>query len=50
MDNDAVDLADPPSSEIYVKPLPTGSHFKKYANADEANLVLTWIYQGALDN
>lgn len=41
---------DPDNSAIYTEPLPTGSHYTKYANNDEANLVYLWIFQGALDN
>ena len=40
---------DPESSIIYVKPLPTGDHYKKYSSS-EAAFVLQWIDQGALNN
>lgn len=44
-----VDTDDPESSIIYVKPLPSGSHYKKYSSS-EAALVLGWIQQGAKNN
>lgn len=43
------DTTDPESSIIYQKPLPSGSHFAKYTSAN-ANTVLIWIGQGALNN
>lgn len=43
------DTTDPAASIIYQKPLPSGSHYVKYTNAD-ANTVLVWISQGALNN
>lgn len=43
------DTTDPESSIIYQKPLPSGSHFVKYKSSD-ANTVLLWIQQGALNN
>jgi len=43
------DTTDPQASIIYQKPLPTGGHFAKYTAAD-ANVVLTWITQGAMNN
>jgi len=44
-----VDLDNPEESEIYTKPSPSGSHPKKYSEA-QAALILTWITQGAQDN
>lgn len=44
-----VDTADAQSSIIYQRPLPTGGHYAKYT-ATDANTVLTWIVQGAMDN
>lgn len=46
---DRVNLDVPVESLIYAKALPTGSHPSKY-NATEAQLVLTWIEQGAENN
>lgn len=43
------DTTDPQSSIIYQRPLPTGGHYAKYTSAN-ANTVLVWITQGALDN
>jgi len=43
------DTDDPESSIIYVKPHPSGSHYKKYSSSDAA-LVLQWIEQGAKNN
>lgn len=44
-----VNLDSPGESEIYTKPSPSGSHPKKYSEA-QAALVLTWITQGAKNN
>jgi len=44
-----VNIDNPEGSEIYTKPSPTGSHPKKYSDA-QAALLLTWITQGAQDN
>lgn len=44
-----VNLGVPEESLIYTKPLPTGSHMGRYS-AEEAQLVLTWIEQGANNN
>ena len=41
---------DPDNSKIYSVPLPSGSHYGKYASSDESDLVYLWIFQGALDN
>lgn len=43
------DTTDPSSSIIYQKPLPSGDHYIKYTSAN-ANTVLLWIQQGALNN
>ena len=43
------DTEDPESSKIYYYPLPDGSHYVKYTSA-QADLVLLWIQEGALDN
>lgn len=50
MANGFADPDDPENSEIYAVPLPSGSHYAKYGSNDEANLVYSWIIQGALDN
>ena len=43
--------ADPQSSRIYTFPHPTtGEHNYKYANETEADIILQWITQGAMDN
>lgn len=43
--------ADPVSSRIYTFPHPTtGEHSYKYANETEADIILQWITQGAMDN
>lgn len=44
-----VNLDNPEESKIYTKPSPSGSHPKKYSDA-QAALVLTWITQGAKNN
>ena len=44
-------IADPASSKIYTYPNPTtGTHNSKYANEAEAQIILQWIEQGALNN
>jgi hypothetical protein len=43
------DTSDPQASIIYQKPLPSGNHYAKYTSTD-ANTVLLWIGQGAMDN
>jgi hypothetical protein len=44
-------VADPASSKIYTFPHPTtGDHSYKYANETEADIILQWITQGALNN
>lgn len=46
-----VNTADPASSKIYTYPNPTtGTHNAKYASEAEAQLILQWIEQGALNN
>lgn len=43
--------SDPASSKIYTFPHPTtGDHSYKYANETEADIILQWITQGALNN
>lgn len=49
MSNDLVDTTDAENSRIYYYCLPTGTHFQRYT-AEQANIVLAWINQGALDN
>ena len=44
-----VNTGNPEESEIYTKPSPSGSHPKKYSDA-QAALILTWITQGAKNN
>lgn len=42
---------DPESSRIYTFPNPTtGEHSFKYANETEADIILQWITQGAMNN
>ncbi len=49
--DDVVVPGDPEASTIYTYPHPvTGDHGTKYQTADDANLVYSWIIQGALDN
>ncbi len=49
--NGLVNTTDPESSKIYYYPHPTiGSHSYRYETVAEANTVLYWIEQGALDN
>jgi len=49
--NGLVSNTDPESSRIYVYPHPTlGSHSYRYSTEAEANTVLYWIEQGAMDN
>ena len=50
MGNSFAVAGDPDNSAIYTEPLPSGSHYAKYGSNDEANLVYSWIFQGALDN
>jgi hypothetical protein len=50
MANGAAVAGDPDNSTIYSVPLPSGSHYKKYASTDESDLIYMWIFQGALDN
>ncbi len=46
-----INTADPASSKIYTFPHPaTGEHANKYANETEADIILQWISQGALNN
>jgi hypothetical protein len=47
--NNMFDTSDASNSRIYYYPLPTGTHFKKYT-AEQANIILAWIDQGALNN
>jgi len=51
MSNDVVNIATPASSLLYTFPAPTTSshNWKKYT-AQQAELVLLWIEQGALNN
>lgn len=44
-----VNLAEPELSRIYTVPAPMGNHIVKYS-VPEANMVLNWIKQGALNN
>lgn len=49
--NNVVIPLDPEGSSIYTYPHPvTGTHNTKYATVDDANLIYSWIAQGALDN
>jgi hypothetical protein len=46
-----VTAGDPDASKIYWYPHPvTGTHSTKYSSIDEANLIFSWINQGALNN
>lgn len=50
-DQGLIDLSNPESSEIYTYPSPnTSEHSWKKYTTNEADLVLQWIKQGALDN
>ncbi|MCD6598460.1 MAG: hypothetical protein J7L04_12270 [Bacteroidales bacterium] len=44
-----VNLNDPESSTIYIKPHPDGSHYQKYTPVQAQN-ILVWIEQGAKNN
>lgn len=51
MNANLVNTANPASSKIYTYPHPTtGTHNSKYANEAEAQVLLQWIEQGALNN
>ena len=42
---------DPEASGIYFYPHPvSGTHNQKYSTVDDANIIYTWILQGAEDN
>lgn len=44
-------VASPETSKIYTYPHPvTGSHGNKYSSEAEAQIILQWIEQGALNN
>lgn len=46
-----INITDPSSSKIYTYPNPTsGTHNYKYSNEAEAQIILQWITQGALNN
>ena len=44
-----VNLNSPEESVIYTHPSPDGSHYAKYSSSEAEN-ILNWIKQGALDN
>lgn len=49
--NNVVTPGDPTVSKLYTYPHPvSGTHNTKYATVDDANLIYSWIAQGALDN
>lgn len=49
--NQLVSTSNPESSKIYTYPNPTsGTHKYKYSNEAEAQIILQWITQGALNN
>ncbi len=48
-DGNFINLASPDQSVIYTV-MKTGGSMRAYTNTDEANLVLSWIKQGALNN
>ena len=51
VDNNLVVAGDPENSLIYTVPKPvTGSHFKLYPSAADADSISKWIFQGALNN
>jgi len=51
MSSNLVNTTNPAASKIYTYPHPTtGTHNAKYANEAEAQIILQWIEQGALNN
>lgn len=49
--NSTVVAKEPEASTIYTYPHPvTGTHNTKYGTVDDANLVYSWVAQGAMDN